>query len=76
VGAWDKLLDRKPDLVLMPTNSPTHNLMRHQPGWVIVYEDSECFVAVPTGSAWETRIRSAQFDQSIPANGARLYFPE
>ncbi len=39
-GEWDTLLDRYPtDMALVGRQSPTYNLLRWKPGWVLVYED-------------------------------------
>jgi hypothetical protein len=74
-GDWDRLLRRGADLVLVSTQFPVYNLMKLEPGWVIVYEDDVAAVFAPAGSSSITRLRAISRGPVLPPEAKAYTFP-
>jgi hypothetical protein len=75
VGDWDAILRRpETDLVLVGKDFPAFNLMKLEPGWVLVYEDELCGVFARKGSPKAERLKDTS-PPDAPYNGAGTCFP-
>jgi hypothetical protein len=73
---WSTLLEAYPtDLALVRAGSPTHNLLRLQPGWIVVYEDPVSALFVREDSPLRERLEAAD-PPDIPYDGRGLCFPQ
>jgi hypothetical protein len=74
-GNWDALLQRpETHLALVKTGFPTFNLMKLEPGWRLIYQDSLASVFGREGlPIVETLRRTAP--PALPPDGAGLCFP-
>jgi hypothetical protein len=74
-GDWDRLLRRGADLVLVSTQFPVYNLMKLEPGWVIVYEDEVAAVFAPAGSSSIARLSAIPRGGVLPPEAKAYTFP-
>jgi hypothetical protein len=82
-GNWDMLLDMGPaDLVLVPQSTArdrafaAYNLMKLNPGWKPVYEDSLCAIFARAGSPLAEQLRRTTRREDVPVDGAGRCFPD
>ncbi len=74
-GGWDTLLrEQGAQLALVKRTRPAFNLMKLQPGWVLVYDDPLCGLFVRTESPLVEQIRQTPVPE-FPYSGKGLYFP-
>jgi hypothetical protein len=74
-GDWDELIDaHETDLVLVPAQRTSYNLLLLKPGWVKVYEDPLAAIFVPQDSPLRESIESVALPQ-VTYDGAGLCFP-
>jgi hypothetical protein len=58
-AGWDSLLDRQhADLALVRRGSPADRLLRHKPGWRLVYDDVVCAMFASDDSAVGAELRN------------------
>jgi len=75
VGDWDALLEnRDTHLALVTAGSPTFNLMKLKPGWLLIYEDPLAGLFGRDGLA-ATEAITLTAPPPLPYNGAGLCFP-
>jgi hypothetical protein len=75
-GRWDKLIQRpETQLALVHRQRPVFELMKQQPGWLLVYQDSLCAVFVRAESPLLAQIRQAPAPD-LPPDGSGLSFPQ
>jgi hypothetical protein len=72
---WDALLQRpETQLALVKTGFPAYNLMKLEPGWRLIYQDSEASVFGREGLPIVETLRRT-IPPALPPDGAGLCFP-
>jgi hypothetical protein len=73
---WERLIERpETQLALVHRQRPVFELMKQQPGWQLVYQDSLCAVFVRAESPLVAQIRRASVPD-LPPDGSGLSFPQ
>jgi hypothetical protein len=72
-GDWAAVLEDA-SMALVQRDQPSYNLLKLQPGWELVYEDSLAGLFAREGSPQADLIRTAP-PPDLPADGAGLCFP-
>ncbi|MBN1302890.1 MAG: hypothetical protein JXA13_00540 [Anaerolineales bacterium] len=73
-GNWDQILDANwTDMVLIGEGTPTYNLMKLKPGWMLVFEDANSALFVKENSPLVETLQQGVSDFSPP--GPNRFFP-